>query len=87
MAGRTAALPSTGRLPRFECEECVRFSVETWTLLKAWSAAREDLRRSPTSDPAHADKKLEFERLRDRYRLARQREDAHRVNHGYDPAS
>jgi len=74
-------------LPDFQCAECIRLSAETSALLKALAAAREALRGTPTTDPAHTERKLEFERLRVRYRAARQREDAHRITHGYDPGS
>jgi len=62
-------------------------SAETSALLKALAAAREDLRSTPATDPAHAERKREWDRLRMRYRAARQREDAHRVRHGYDPGT
>jgi hypothetical protein len=81
------ASPLKSRPRNFTCAECVRLSAETSALLKELAAAREHLRRTPTTDPAHAERKREWDRLRVRYRAARQREDAHRVKHGYDPGS
>jgi hypothetical protein len=71
----------------FTCVECVRLSAERFFTGLALSAARDDLRMTPMSDPAYADRQRKVERLHGQFREASRQEDAHRDGHGHDPRS
>jgi len=65
----------------FTCVECVRLAAERFFVGLALSTARDDLRMTPTSDPAYADRRRKVERLHDQFREASRQEDTHRDGH------